>query len=270
MKALKFLFTLYFVFVGADSQANENDSLACMKRYLNSSGENLDSWCTGKMQTIMNNHENRVLKELSEPTGQCVLNGLKSNTFFDDLVRKHVLHASTDMNEEEHQKKFDDLKTKMKATYEQAASECDHTPNYDGFFGHLLNVHGDSLKSLTERHCTFTYVNNTKLINLHDIDSNPKQIDTSDIDCNGVIQSLKSKREKELKEEMVANSVSQDAIDCIIREDKAANIFDVALSMIVNDRAPLCVIHKKSNIRTLIDKLSAFAVSSAACLEVKN
>jgi hypothetical protein len=245
---------------------NNTDSLACMKLYLNSPSGDLDPLCTEKMQTIMNHHENRVLDELSgKPTGRCVFDSLKNKTFFDDLVHKHVAQVSTDINEEEQQEKFDSLSNKMKATYEQVASECDHNPNYDGVFGHLLHVHGDSLESLTERYCTFSYVNNTGLINLHGVNSNPKEIDTSDIDCDGVIQRIRTQREGDLKEEMVKNNVTQEVSDCVIREDKAGNMFDVALGMIVNSRALLCVVHKNSNIQALTDKLNTFVVASTDC-----
>jgi hypothetical protein len=270
MKLIKFL-ALMSLFILADSRpSNEATSVNCLMDYLREKNK-LDSdfpstnsgiaLCSTAMTITVSAVKDKIegsIKEKPELKSTCLIDSLNQENFMDDFILRDLIVTSNLLNEEKREEKFKVVQAKLKKTLEDAAKKCDSDPAYAGLFGEILQIKNETMPVLIHNYCTTKFVKDSNLISLENVEENPNNIDTTNINCDEIIENLKDKNEAKVRKDLRAESISESAINCIVKKQKAAKMYDIAIALEVNDRVVTSLAHKKRNIELLTEKVSGF------------
>jgi hypothetical protein len=277
MEFLK-LFAIFLLFSLAKSRPTDSDEAEnCLMEYLRDRNK-LDSdftvsdspvlYCSIAMDALVTSHKDRIRFEISQKPElkvDCLMDALNNENFVDDLILRDVIYTSNAVKEEKREGKFKVVQAKLKKTFEDAAKKCNSDPAYAGLFSLMLQTKNETMPVLIHNYCTTKFVKDSNLINLANVEENPNNIDTTNVNCNEIIENLKNERAEKVRKELKTKSISESIINCIIEKQKTANMYDITLALQVNDRSDLPITQKKSNIKAMMEKNEELSSSLFSC-----
>lgn len=251
---------------------------ACIARYLESRNKlevgfpipsEIDlSSCRVVMPIIMNSFETVLCKKLSEKesiNAGCVVDMLKKEGALEYMLKQELILMSKDLNEGESKVKLEDVKEKLRSIFKESAEACNSDPTYAGLFDDILQIKNESLAVLRQDYCFTKFVIESKLIDVKDIDFNPKKIITSDIDCKTMIKNNRVEREKKLMESLKLRNLSKEQLQCIMDKFQIERAFDSNLALEVIDHIDVSLDVRRTNRARIAEKLENFVKSIFLC-----
>jgi hypothetical protein len=223
--------------------------------------------CSLTMNAVVSSIRENFEGELSKNEAlkaDCVMKNFKEEGVIDDMILRDVVLTSNRLSDEKREEKFKAAQDKLKKKFEDAAKKCESDPSYAGLFDEILQIKNESLAVLTENYCTTTFVNESGLINLEDVDANPNNIGTTNINCDEIILNLRQQHEADVRKELKSENLGS-KIDCIIQKQKDTKVFELVTALKVNNRVDNSLQHKKENVETLTNKIRNYGSAVVSC-----
>lgn len=226
------------------------------------------SKCRLVMPIIMSAFEMALCSKLSEEKSikaDCVMDVIKGAGAFEYMLKQEVVLMSKGLKEEDSKRRLEEVKEKLRNIFENASTICDSDPTYAGLFDDILDIRNESLAVLRQNYCFTKFVVESKLIDVENVDFNPKKIATSDIDCTTLIKSNRIEREKKLLDTLKARNLTQEQIQCSMDKFQIHRAFDSNLAIEVIDQLDLTIEVKRRNRENIAKNLEIFVKSIFLC-----
>lgn len=252
---------------------------ACIIRYLKSKNrldedfpvsDSVDtSKCNLVMPIIMKAFEAALCKKLTDEKSieaECVMEYLKQEGAMDFMLVEEVIVMSKGLNEEKGKQIIEETKEQLRIVFEDAAKVCKSDPNYGGLFDDVLEIRNESLAVLRRDYCFKKFVIESKLIDVKDVDVNPRKISTSNIDCQTMIKNNRLEREKKLEQTLKSRKMPKDQIQCIMDKFQIERAFDSNLALEVIDQIDVTIEVRRINRQNIAKRLEKFINAIFMCV----
>lgn len=195
----------------------------------------------------------------------CVMKSIKKEKSMEYMLMQEIIIMTRGLDEETVKQNLESSKEKLRNSFEKAAKDCDSDPNYGGLFDNILEIKNESLAVLRQDYCFTKFVIESKLINVKDVDVNPKKIVTSNVDCSLMIRNNRNEREKKLMMTLKKRNLSQEQIQCTMDKFKIERAFDSNLALEVIDQLDVSIESKRENREKIAKQLERFIKSVFIC-----
>ena len=225
--------------------------------------------CQMLMPMIMRSLENALVKKLSDKTSiksDCIMKDFMKAHVLENLLKHEMVTMTKELEAEEVKVRLEEIKEDMRIIFERAARKCDSDPSYGGVFDDVLEIKNESLAVLRQNYCFTKFVVETKLIDVQEIDFNPKKIVTSSIDCQAMIKSNRLEREKKMLQAIKQHNLTQEQIQCIKDKYQIERAFDSNLALEVITYLDVSVDVRRTNRENIARRLESFIKSLFVCL----
>lgn len=274
------VFILTAIFAASECKPSNLDAgNACVVQYLKDK-ERLDpdfpvpasievSKCRLVMPIIMKAFEGALCSKLAEKESikaDCVMKEIKRAGAMELMLMQEVIVMTEGLNEEDMQLKLEEIKESLRIVFEAAAATCDSDPTYAGIFDDVLEIKNESLAVLRQNYCFTKFVIESKLIDVKDIDVNPKKIVTSNIDCKTLIKNNRIERERKLLDTLKTRNLSKEQTQCITDKFQIERAFDSNLALEVIDQLDVSLEVRRVNRENIASRLESFIKSIFICV----
>ncbi|CRL02763.1 CLUMA_CG016114, isoform A [Clunio marinus] len=195
----------------------------------------------------------------------CVVDKLKSEGALEYMLMQEVILMTKGLEEDDMKMRIEDIKEKLRNIFEDAAKVCESDPTYAGLFDDILEIKNESLSVLRQNYCFTKFVIESKLIDVDNIEINPKKIATSNIDCQTLIKNNRIEREKKLLDTLKTRNLSKDQTQCIIDKFQIERAFDSNLALEVLDQLDITLEEKRINREKIAKQLENFIKAVFMC-----
>lgn len=226
------------------------------------------SKCRLVMPLIMAAFESALCSKLAmEDTVKpdCVMAEIKKDGVMEYMLMQEIIVMTKGLDEETVKQKLEDIKEKLRISFENAAKVCDSDPSYGGLFDDILEIRNESLAVLRQDYCFTKFVIDSKLIDVKGVDVNPKKIATSNIDCPTMIKNNRIEREKALAETLKRKNLPKEQIQCTMDKFQIERAFDSNLALEVIDQLDVSIEVKRINREKIAVQLENFIKSVFVC-----
>lgn len=224
--------------------------------------------CKVIMAVILKSLEKALCVKITEKKSvkaECVMDWLQKQNVLDYLLNHEFITMSRALPEEEAQEYLEDIKENLRTAFETAARECDSDPTYGGVFDDVLEIRNESLAVLRQNYCFTKFVIETKLIDVRNVDLNPKKISTSNINCQEMIKANRIERQTRMVDNLAVHNLSEDQIQCVKDKYQIERAFDSNLALEVITNLDVSLEEKRTNKEKLALRLESFIKSMFVC-----
>jgi hypothetical protein len=241
---MKIFVTIVFLAITGSfvkSDRSDDDADACMIKILMDKGLlNRDFPYSGTpsscylMQTIISSLENGFYEKFDEKESikaDCVKQELKNNDFVYQVTKKEMIEKSKLISREEINQMLDENKKDIKKVLNDAAEDCDSDPTWAGIFDEYLDITNTSKPVVEQNYCSLKTSIDKNLIDIGDFNINPHNIDTSKVDCDAIIEDMKTESNEKIRSEYKKKGISNDKVECVMNSLKNSQFFDVLIAI---------------------------------------
>ncbi|CAG9806659.1 unnamed protein product [Chironomus riparius] len=238
-----FVTILFLVITGSfvKSDRAEDDSNACIVRMLQEKGlldhdfphDGQPRMCF-LVQTVVTSLENGFYTKFDEKESikaDCVKTELKNNNFVYRAMKKEIIESSKMLSRDDINKMLNENKEDMKNVLNDAAKDCQSDPTWAGIFDEILDITNTSKTVVEQNYCSLKTSIDKKLINIGDFDINPHNIDTSKIDCDKIIEELKTEIDEKLRSEYNKKGLSRSSVECVINNFRNSRFYEISIAI---------------------------------------
>lgn len=195
----------------------------------------------------------------------CVMTSIKDDGAMELMLMQEIIVMTRGLDEETVKQQLEEIKENLRVSFENAANDCNSDPSYGGLFDDILEVKNESLAVLRQDYCFTKFVIESKLIDVKNVDVNPKKIATSNVDCPAMIKKNRLEREKKLFETLKRRNLSEDQIQCTMDKFQIERAFDSNLALEVIDQLDVSIEVKRINREKIAVQLENFIKSVFIC-----
>lgn len=261
---------------GNVKRVNQDLNHACIIRFLQIKGkleENLlaqpapPDLCRILLPLIYANHSERLCLRLWETRSvkaDCVFEKLKKSEFIDLELRMEIYSKSKHIPRTDKKRRMHEVTGLQREILINIAKSCRSDPTYGGLFDRTLGINS-SLIVLQENFCLLKYVADNKFV-MTPIDTNPKNIETSKIDCQAVLTKCEEESEQKLLEAFRKRKFSLETISCLLEKYHQEKIFGWNLAKDFMKNLHLSKANRRAEDWRISKILSDFTKKSSNCL----
>lgn len=277
-KLAAFIVTIIFVLTEC-KPSNLDVGNACVVQYLKDKGRLEDDFpapasievakCRLVMPIIIKAFEGALCAKLTEKESikaDCVMKEIKHGGALEFMLMQEVVVMTAGLDEDDSRQKLEDIKENLRLIFESAAKICDSDPTYAGLFDDVLEIKNESMAVLRQNYCFTKFVIESKLIDVTDVDVNPKKIVTSNIDCTALIKSNRIERERKLLDTLKSKNLSREQTQCIRDKFQIERAFDSNLALEVIDQLDVSLEVRRINRENIAKQLENFIKSVFNCV----
>lgn len=220
-------------------------------------------------------------KDMSKES-ECVMESLKNSDFGNSLLLIYVYETSDNIANEEMQKKLKLAKSQVTHATFNSFMSCQADKKFTQIFDSLLNGDDSSSEEETdekEDYCIRKHIIDNNLINKNHfkLQLNPKNLDTSAIDCNVLYQKALKDAEDELvkalledddsSEEQDVNKMKIDPsnVTCVLESIRKGNFIDQMLHFDYIKEYDLTPVKKEELRLEFVNVMTRLAEKSSDC-----
>lgn len=226
------------------------------------------SKCRLVVSIIMKAFENALCAKLTDHEtikAGCIMDEIKDADALEYMLVMEIIVMTKGLEEEEMKQKNEETKETLRNIFQNAAKVCESDPTFAGLFNDILEIRNESLAVLRQNYCFTKFAIESKLIDVKDIDVNPKKIVTSNIDCKTMIKNNRIEREKKLSETLKARNYSEEQTQCIMDKFQIDRAFDSNLALEVIDQLDVTMEVRRTNREKIAKQLEKFIKSIFVC-----
>lgn len=224
--------------------------------------------CRLVMPIIMRVFESALCAKLQETESikaECVMEEFKNEDALEFMLIQEIIVMTKHMDENDMRQRLEEVREKLRNIFEKTAQTCDSDPTYGGLFDDVLEIKNESLAVLRQNYCFTKFVIESKLIDVKNVDVNPKKISTSDIDCQAMIKERKTEREKKLLETLRNRKLTDEQVQCIMDKFQIERAFDSNLALEVIDQLDVALEVRRKNRENIAKQLENFIRAIFIC-----
>lgn len=249
-----------------------SDGEACLVQYLQRKGKLDNNFISAEKPSpncrfvmpltkivVRKTFTDRIDKEIPDRS-ECLIAKFDNQETLDLLIKISVIQESEVKAELESTRNalHDDLKNIM--------AHCEtNDESFAAIFNDYLGNKNETLEVLQQDYCMSKYVADHKILNLNNVELNPSQVETSNLDCNQIVEKHRNESEKELTDKISTLPNGQRILKCVMDAYKNGSIFysGIALKVLYNLDVPKEL--KESEKVRLTQKLSEFGLATFTC-----
>jgi len=278
---MKFSFAIYGVVICIALctfvvTADENNE--CIAQYLNKKGK-LDnnfsstqaptlSHCRlalpivlGVMKTLIDDQ----IKEKLPNDEDCLIKEFSNKEALDQMLKIGVIKNSNSLGESEIKSQLDETRKDFKDDLEEIAVQCEVAGDkFESIFNDVLGIKNETLAALESYYCLTKYAADNKVLPLDNVELNPDNIKTEDVDCSAIIARERRIEERDIRNKLQSKSPA--VISCVMNAYKSDKLFDWGVAAKILDKVDLPKETKKLGRDQLVEKLSSFGMSTLFCV----
>lgn len=177
-----------------------------------------------------------LYKDFSEDSAECIVKNLEKSKYVDFSIKAQVFEGSSHLSKLQKQQMIKKIKKTQHSILEDSKLSCIATKEFGSMFNQLLGdktVEDDDSDPM-EDFCARKFVVDNNFIdnNIYNLNTNPQNINTTDIDCDGIMQRVLKSIESDLKEVIEKDDDAEDKVKCIIGKYNANHYFERLLAII--------------------------------------
>lgn len=260
--------------------SSQREREACLVQYLKTKGklsadfqsaEPAPSGCDFvtpfTMQVIRGTVFATIEKEMPN-AALCLTKQLDNEEAFDYLVKINILSASRSLNESDRQTQVEATRNQFKENLEKIATHCEtDDKKFINIFMDTLGIKNDSLAVLQYEYCLAKYAVDNKVVELGDVEINPRHIDLDSVDCEQIIEADRSKSEKYFIDKNAETFKGEESMNCAVNAYRNDKIYDWRVAFKVITTLDFSVETKTVETIKITDKMVTFARSTSVCSE---
>lgn len=186
-------------------------------------------------------------------TGGCLIRELRNSSFVDYMIKIEVIDEASHIKEEDQKRKTAETREKIREILEEAARKCNSKGN------------DTSIVRREKNFCTAKYVLDNKYLVLENFNVNPKNISTTNIDCDGIINDARNKTRNEYKVVLETKGLADHRILCVMRKFETLKVFDWGLAIAVLERIEASEEEMTRNSNIIEEKYNQIKRSIMSC-----
>lgn len=249
-----------------------NDGEACLVQYLQRKGKLDNNFKTAEKPSpnclfvmpltkmvVRKKFTDRIEKEIPNHS-ECLIKKFDGEETLDLLIKMSVIQ------EGEMKSELDSTRTALHEDLKTIMSHCETNDNrFLIIFNDYLENENKTLEILQQDYCMSKYVAENKILDLTNVELNPNQVDSTNLDCNRIIEKFRIDSEKELTDKISSLANGEKISKCVLDAYKNGEIFDsgVALKVLYNLDVPKET--KESEKVRLTQKISEFGLATFLC-----
>ncbi|CAG9798992.1 unnamed protein product [Chironomus riparius] len=196
----------------------------------------------------------------------CVKSELKKKNLVYHLIKKDIIESSKTLSEEEIKSLLNENKETMKSILNSAAKACKSDDKWGGIFDDVLDIKNTTHAALESNYCCLKTSIDKNLIKIENIDVNPYNFDTSNVDCNAIIENKKNDIVRKFRAKYNESGLSQNKINCIVNNLNESNFFDTTIALKTLEKIDLEPFVRAENKRKLSNKIEAGITGIFSCM----
>lgn len=227
-------------FVTADRADDllENELINCGFQYLKDKGklddninftlphfkETCEFLMPTTISTILQLTENRTMEAMPNKS-ECLMNGIRDEVAMDSFLKVYLIYRKLTDNFLENQlvAAIDELKQKL----EKISLRCQVHRSFVLLFQQSLTIKNNSLVAVQRDYCLTEYVANNFLLNLTDVQLNPYNLETDNVNCANIIgNELRDDMQKTCDAVYKSGAESAENLHCAVNVYKNNKMFD--------------------------------------------
>lgn len=227
--------------------------------------------CQIIMPLLMRVSEDMLRLKLSRKESikaDCVMVEMKKSDGLDYIFIHDVVQWSKGSIEADDIKKYEKFDKTLKEIFENAAIICESDPSYGGLLDEVVKIKNESLPVLQQNYCFTKYAIESKLIDVEDVDYNPKKIDTSIVDCTVMIKNKKVEKEEKLLDVLRTLKLAPEKIQCVVENFQMDRNFDWNLAFQVIEQLEIPTEVRIRNGEIIAQNLKNLSRSMFVCIEI--
>lgn len=250
-----------FVVIECKPRPVVQKSVACMVEYLQgknkleadfaSTNSTNPEVCKVLIEMILESQRKIFLGKLSTKLAlkaECITNVVDD----DNWMLRDVILTDHSLSEEVLSQKFAEVEESLKKNLASAAEKCDSDPTYAGLFDGFLKIKNETLPALIESYCVTKFVNENNFINVTNLEENPKNIDTVNIDCEAIIETKRTAEEAYVRDSL--KDEPKNKVECTVMKHRSEKVFENFLALKVINLIEITAEEKLRNIANLSAK----------------
>lgn len=192
--------------------------------------------CDSMMTVIHAQVYEALYKDFSEDSAECIVNNLKKSKYVDYSIKEQVFRESLHLTKPQKEQMAKNIKKTQHSILENAKLSCIAIKEFSTMFNQLLGdktVENDD-SDPTEDFCARKFVVDNNFIdnNVYILNTNPQSINTTNIDCDGIMKRVLKSIESDLKEVIEKDDDAEEKVKCIIGKYNANHYFERLLAII--------------------------------------
>jgi hypothetical protein len=198
----------------------------------------------------------------------CLITQLKNKEAFDYVAKIMVLAHSRSINDTERSTQAEATRSQFKEDLEKIATHCEtDDKKFINLFKEILGLKNDSLAVHQYEYCLGKYAVDNKVVELGDVEINPRHIDLDSVDCEQIIEADKSKSAKYFRDANAETFKGEEAMDCAVNAYKNAKIYEWRTAFLVIKNLDFSAEKKEVETAKINEKMRKFAEFTTICSE---
>lgn len=225
---------------------SSQDSLNCYADYLKrndliessfqSIAYNNVEVCDSIMTVIHTKEYASLYHYFSEDSAECIVKNLEKLKYVDYSIKQQVYEGSLHLTQQQKVQMIKEIMRTKQSIMKNSRLACIAIKEFSTMFNQLLgdktedNEDSDPIEDFCAR--KFVVDNNFIDNTVYNLNTNPQNINTTNIDCDGIIQRVLKSIESDLKEVLEKDDDAEEKVKCIIRKYNANHYFERLLAII--------------------------------------
>lgn len=217
----------------------------------------------------------KTIADIIEPkfhnSSDCLMSQFDHQATIDLLIKISVLQE-TEYLRENVETDWNLISNKLRATrvalhkvLENIVFMCETDKRFFDIFVEYLGNKNEILKVLKLDYCMAKYVADNQLLNLDNVELNPHDIASDDVDCNNVIELERKKSFEHVVDKISSLPNAEAMLGCVLDIYKNGNIFDSRIAFKVLHSLDVPKEIKESENFRLNQNLTEFGMSTFTC-----
>lgn len=207
------------------------------------------------------------VKEKTSGDSECLITEFDNQDTLDDVLKISLIQESKILSENEKKNQLATSRDELKQDLRKIAIQC-HTDDtaFISVFNEYLGIKNETLEVFQFEYCISKYVADNSLLAMDNIDLNPHNIDTKNINCDNLIERERNKVANDMREKLASTPNPEQIFECVMVAFNNDKIFDYGLAMRVLYILDFPRETKESEKTRITQKIASFALSTFTCV----
>lgn len=278
MKIILKLTIITLALFGLDEAAQLEEGNACIIQYLKNKKRLSQDFpfdaqpdsakCRLVMPLIFKHLEVALLQKLSDKEDikvDCIMAHLKNVSALDYMLMREIIPMSRSLENSEITQKTRNTTKVLRRILINGANKCGSDRSYSGLFDDILGLQNMSLEVLQHNYCFTKYAVENKLIEVKQVNMNPRRIPTTNLNCEEMIDIQQISKERQLLSKLNDRKLSREEVQCIMDKYRSEKAFDSNVALEVVDFLHISYEEKRANREKIANALERYIKSVFTC-----
>lgn len=204
----------------------------------------------------------------------CIMDKLKVNKWYEQILKKTVLEGSENMPVEELHHKLDEVCLVTHSIFIGSIIDCINEQEFGNMFDHFLNTDDSKCEEeedLVKDYCAKKFVVDKHLINnnIHSVKVNSIKLDVSNVDCDVILveheKEFYKKLEKKLEEKDDEKDLNGQKVSCASTKYQEGDLFHKMLALSALKHINISEEQKTSERKIFLDFMKNLTTTLVSC-----